>query len=312
MGRRRSQAQQRGAAGPARHRHPCASRAVKSPRRRADPADVYRPVKRESRVRALARRLVPRAWHPLFRRARWWGLRHRCPVCGARVRRYLPEGYPIPVLSELDVVGGEHRAERCCPICHATTRSRLVWWYLASESGILERPVRLLHLAPEYCIARRLQAAPTVSYCAGDRDARRYAFVRGIVGLDATALPYPDARFDLVIANHVLEHIGDDWRALAEIRRVLRPGGLAILQVPVARRLAVTREDPAIVDPEEREAAYGQWDHVRLYGLDYPSRLEKAGFAVRELTEHAHRGDAFLERWRVDPREVLYLATRPS
>ena len=233
-------------------------------------------------------------------------------MCGARVRRYLPEGYPIPVLRELDVVGGEHRAERCCPICHATTRSRLVWWYLESRSGILERPVRLLHLAPEYCIYRRLSAAPGVSYCAGDFEARRYAFARGIVGLDATALPYPDSRFDAVLANHVLEHVGDDWRALAEIRRVLRPGGFAILQVPVAQRLAVTREDPSIVDPEEREAAYGQWDHVRLYGLDYPSRLEKAGFEVHELTEHARQGDAFLAHWLVDPREVLYVARRPA
>lgn len=248
----------------------------------------------------------------MIRRARWWGTRHRCPVCGACVRRYLPEGYPIPVLAELDVVGGEHREERTCPICHANTRARLVWWYLESECRILERPVRILHLAPEFCIARRLAAAPGVSSFAGDRDPRRYAFAKGVVGLDATALPYGDARFDLVIANHVLEHVGDDWKALAEIRRVLRPGGFAILQVPVARRLAVTREDPAIVDPEEREAAYGQWDHLRLYGLDYPSRLEKAGFEVRQFTAHARQGEAFLARWQVDPREVLYLATRPG
>jgi SAM-dependent methyltransferase len=269
-------------------------------------------VKHISPARALARRAVPRAWRPFIRRARWWGLRHRCPICRARLRRYLPEGYPIPVLGELDVVGGEHRLERCCPICNANTRARLVWWYLQSEFRILERPVRLLHLAPELCIYRRLAAVPTVSYCAGDRDPRRYAFARGICGLDATALPYPDARFDLVLANHVLEHVEDDWRALAEIRRVLRPGGIAILQVPVAQRLALTREDPAIVTPEEREDAFGQWDHVRLYGLDYPSRLEKAGFDVRCHTEHAEQGQAFLARWLVDPREVLYVATRPA
>ena len=129
---------------------------------------------------------------------------------------------------------------------------------------------------------------------------------------DATALPYADARFDLVIANHVLEHIEDDWAALAEIRRVLRPGGSAILQVPVAQRLAVTREDPSIRDEEEREDAFGQWDHVRLYGLDYPQRLEKAGFEVTCHTEHAQQGAAFLARWQVDPREVLYRATRPA
>ena len=267
--------------------------------------------KPESRAKVFARRVVPRALHPHIRRIRWWGLRHRCPVCGARVRSLLPEGYPLPVLDELDVVGGEHRAGRTCPVCHANTRARLVWWYLESEARILERPVRLLHLAPELGLYRRLSAAPSVSYCTADRDPSRYDFARGICAVDATALPYPDVHFDVVLANHILEHIDDDWRALAEIRRVLRPGGFAILQVPVAQRLAVTREDPSICTEEAREDAYGQWDHVRLYGLDYPGRLEKAGFEVRCHTEHAAQGEAFLAQWLVDPREVLYRATRP-
>ena len=266
-----------------------------------------------SRARLLARRIVPRAWHPWIRRARWFGFRHRCPVCGAAVRRYLPEGYAIPVLSELDVVGGEHRAERTCPLCHANTRARLVWWHLVSQARILERPARVLHLAPELCIYRRLRAVPTVAYQAADRDGARYGFASGrLCAADATALPYPDARFDLVIANHILEHIEDDWGALAEIRRVLRPGGSAILQVPVAQRLAVTREDPSIRGDEEREDAFGQWDHVRLYGLDYPQRLQKAGFAVSCHREHLEQGVTFLARWQVDPREVLYRATRPD
>ena len=227
------------------------------------------------------------------------------------MRRYLPEGYALPVLSELDVVGGQHRVDRTCPLCHANTRARLVWWHLVSQARILERPARVLHLAPELCIYRRLRAAPNVTYHAADRDAGRYRWASGLCAADATALPYADARFDLVIANHILEHIEDDWAALAEIRRVLCPGGSAILQVPVAQRLAVTREDPSIRDDEEREDAFGQWDHVRLYGLDYPQRLEKAGFDVTCHTEHAQQGNAFLARWQVDPREVLYRATRP-
>jgi hypothetical protein len=272
---------------------------------------VPAPVKRESRVKLFARRVVPRAWQPPLKRLRWWGTRHRCPVCGARVRRYLPEGNAFPVLRELDVVGGERRAERTCPICLANTRARLVWWYLEQESGILARRVRLLHIAPEPSLHRRLAAAPTVAYYAGDREPRRYGFVEELCQLDACRLPYPDACFDVLLANHVLEHVDDDWSALAEFLRVLRPGGLAVLQVPVAQRLAVTREDPALRSEEEREEAYGQWDHVRLYGLDYPSRLEKAGFAVRCYTAHASRGAEFQARWLVDPREVLYLATRP-
>lgn len=261
--------------------------------------------------KAFARRVVPQAWQPWIKRVRWWGLHHRCPVCGSRVRRYLPEGYPFPVLAELDVVGGEHWPARACPICQANTRSRLLWWYLQSEERILERPLRVLHLAPELCVARRLSAARNVQYCAGDREPRRYRFAASLCQLDVGALPYVDARFDLLIANHVLEHVDDDWRVLAEFRRVLRPGGRAVLQVPIARRLAQTREDPALRTPEEREDAYGQWDHVRLYGLDYPQRLEKAGFTLRVIESHAAQGGEFLARWLVNPREQLFVATRP-
>lgn len=265
----------------------------------------------DSRWKALARRVVPRAWQPRIKRARWWGLRHRCPVCGSRVRRYLPEGYRFPVLAELDVVGGEHWPARVCPICQANTRSRLVWWYLESQARVLERPLSVLHLAPELCVARRLAAAPGVRYVAGDYDPSRYRFAASLCRLDAAALPCADASFDLLIANHVLEHLEDDWRALAEFRRVLRPGGRALLQVPIARRLAVTREDPSLVTPEEREDAYGQWDHLRLYGLDYPSRLEKAGFEVACVDAPAAQGEAFQARWLLNPREQLFVATRP-
>jgi hypothetical protein len=260
----------------------------------------------------LARRAVPRAWRRPVKRIGWWGLRHRCPVCDARVRRYLPEGYEFPVLRELDVVGGERWPERTCPVCHANTRSRLLWWYLETVLRIRERRVRLLHLAPEPCIAWRLRALSSVSVHAADRDPSRYAFAGTLCQLDATALPYADACFDLILANHVLEHIDDDARALAELWRVLRPGGCAVLQVPIAQRLTHTLEDPRMRTPEQRERAYGQGDHVRLYGLDYAARLERAGFAVQKRTDHRQLDAEQKSRWLFNPREVLFLATRPG
>jgi SAM-dependent methyltransferase len=104
---------------------------------------------------------------------------------------------------------------------------------------------------------------------------------------DITAIPEPDGAFDVVICNHVLEHIPDDRRAMRELRRVLRPGGLAVLQHPVQDR-PDTYEDPGVVDPVERLRVFGQEDHVRIYGWDMLDRLRTAGFqdvATPELWE---------------------------
>ena len=152
---------------------------------------------------------------------------------------------------------------------------------------------------------------PTLAYHPADREPAAYAFARSLCQLDAVALPFADARFDAVFANHVLEHIEDDARALAEIRRVLKPGGFALLQVPIAQRLARTLEDPSARTPAERERRFGQSDHVRLYGLDYPERLASAGFSVRRYTGHLEQGADFQARWALNPREVLFVATRP-
>ena len=115
----------------------------------------------------------------------------------------------------------------------------------------------------------------------------------------------------MVLANHVLEHVPEEARALGEIRRVLKPGGWAMLQVPVASGLDHTREEPGAVTDADRERLYGQSDHVRLYGQDYPARLEAVGFSVRRYGGHSERGKEFLARWILNPRERITTATRP-
>ena len=96
--------------------------------------------------------------------------------------------------------------------------------------------------------------------------------------VDITDLPFDDSRFDAIYCSHVLEHVPDDRKAMSELRRVLRPGGWAILQVPI--KGIVTFEDPAVTTPEDRERVFGQSDHVRIYGLDFKDRLEEVGFKV--------------------------------
>jgi SAM-dependent methyltransferase len=97
---------------------------------------------------------------------------------------------------------------------------------------------------------------------------------------DLTDVPHPDDSFDAILCSHVLEHVPDDRRAMRELRRILRPGGWAIVQVPIDYTRAGTHEDPAIESPEDREREYWQSDHLRLYGNDFPDRLREAGFDV--------------------------------
>src|SRR5258706_8650655 len=195
-------------------------------------------------LRALLDHWVPHRVRPALKRGFWWGARHVCPVCDAHVRRYLPEGFDLPVLRELDVVGGQYRPGRTCPICRSDSRTRLAWLYLSREAKLLGTPARVLHMAPEIGLHAHFAASPNVDYVPGDLEPELYPWAPRLQRLDLAALPYPDADFDVVIANHVLEHVADDGRALAEIRRVLRPGGWAKLPAPPALALDPPPEDP--------------------------------------------------------------------
>jgi len=101
---------------------------------------------------------------------------------------------------------------------------------------------------------------------------------------DIAEIPLPDASYDLIVCNHVLEHIPNDLKAMTELRRILHPSGVAILQCPIDSSLAQTQEDLTITDPDERRRRYGDADHVRQYGRDYGDRLGAAGFHVERNT----------------------------
>ena len=111
------------------------------------------------------------------------------------------------------------------------------------------------------------------------------------VKADICALPFEDNSYDLILCNHVLEHIPNDLKAMKELYRVLKPRGTAILQVPLEEGRENTFEDDSIIDQQERTRIFGQYDHVRVYGQDYYNRLQKAGFKVtpvdyiKEVTE---------------------------
>lgn len=241
----------------------------------------------------------------------------------------MDHGIDVPGLSQLDVVGGGRRHDSRCPWCGATDRARLIHLYLTQILGMAFGPgrredgavepadaphdghLRLLHIAPAPPLERWLRTLHHVRYVTADLER-----VGVDVRLDLTRLPWAAQSFDAVLCNHVLEHVPDDRAALRELRRVLRPGGWAVVQVPLARALEATLEDPTISTADERERHYGQADHVRLYGRDYPDRLRGAGFEV-ETFEWWRAGDAFgagngdENRYRLIPGEAVHVARVP-
>lgn len=129
--------------------------------------------------------------------------------------------------------------------------------------------MNVLHIAPEACFIDRFEKWHGANYITADIESPLAK-----VKMDIHDIPFEDNKFDVVLCNHVLEHVEDDIRAVSEISRVLKSSGLAILQVPFFYPIAEkTLEDPAIVDKREREKLFGQDDHVRKYGLDYPQRI---------------------------------------
>lgn len=201
-----------------------------------------------------------------------------CNVCGWKGARFTDDPW---------------HAETVCPVCRSQVRHRLLAAMLdgrAASAGLSEEDLlsgrEILHFAPERQLRGRIQKA-----------ARRYVtadFERGDcdLKLDMSSMPaVADSSFDVVIACDVLEHVPDDRCAMREVRRILRTGGVAIFTVPQKDPPSATDEDPAVVDPAERERRFGQKDHARIYGDDFSARLRAEGFAVHEVAAQDFSGE---------------------
>lgn len=198
--------------------------------------------------------------------------------------------------------GPNGRPDACCPKCGSLERHRLIWLYLSLQTDLLTRPQRMLHFAPERAFQSRLKNVETLDYVTGDIESPL-----ADVKLDIQNLPFEDDSFDFILCSHVLEHIPDDRRAMGELHRVTKPGGCALVDVPLKR--GPTYEDPTIVSPEERQKHFGQSDHVRYYGEDIRERLEAAGFRVH-VERYYDRFDPHLrEHFKVND-EVLFICSK--
>jgi SAM-dependent methyltransferase len=178
-------------------------------------------------------------------------------------------------------------------------------WIFLSKSPIVGQlqSQRLLHFAPEPCLAQRFAAVPDLDYVSAD-----LTDPSAMVRMDITQIRFPDDSFDTVLCSHVLEHVADDHRALCEIRRVLKPGGQAIILVPIIGE--VTREEPDLADPVKREQLFGQFDHVRVYGRDFDHRLKRAGFSASALSTTDIAGPDEIERMGLPKREIIFVCRK--
>jgi SAM-dependent methyltransferase len=216
--------------------------------------------------------------------AKYRGKGFVCNFCNTAYEKFIPE-YPSPDIENAiysnNVIAG-FGENVICPHCASKNRERLILDVIRTHLDIGNK--KILHFSPERHLSRYLHQ--TASVTSVDIAPGFYRPIdKAITYADATRLPFNDNTFDVAMANHILEHIPDDRASMKEIYRVLKTGGVAILQVPYSETLPHTIEEPFIDDPVRQAARFGQRDHVRIYALnDYTARLVQAGFRVRLLS----------------------------
>lgn len=236
----------------------------------------------------------------------------RCVVCERRVWRFMPYRGGMrevrPLMQALAMVGSDVEQFEC-PRCGAHDRERHLFLYMKA-SGVFANiaGASILHFAPEKRLSPIIAAQGPAQHVRCDL----YPESPDIQRVDIQAIPFAAESFDLVLANHVLEHVSSPDDALAEVRRVLKPGGYAILQTPYASKLQRTWEDPGIDTPQARLHGHGQEDHLRLFGRDIFDRIVAAGM---ESQVHCHAdllGEVDAAIAGVNAAEPFFLFRKPA
>ncbi len=242
----------------------------------------------------------------------YFGTRYRCPICGHGFRKMLPGGFNLKVIEDMEIIGAGRRENDICPYCQSTDRDRLVFLYLKYETDFFEKNISFLHIAPEPALYKVFKKAENIDYHPGTKYHEGFYYNSSIEVIDLMDLPFKENSFDWIMCNHVLEHIPDDVSAMNELFRVLKPGGKGILQVPYSLKLEKTYEDEHYRTPKERELHFGQFDHVRIYGADYPERLKGCGFEVKVIDQKKDMPHVKnIEKYALNKKEQLFVVEKP-
>jgi SAM-dependent methyltransferase len=233
-------------------------------------------------------------------------LRNRfvCPCCGGHFRKMKSYEESFYIKGKLI----DHYTENAiCPACGSDIRHRFLFTFLENNTDILTTHLRLLHFAPEKGISCFFKKQRNIDYVPCDINPSNYS---GAIKIDITNIQFPDNSFDCILATHVLEHIKDDKRAIKEIYRVLKPGGWALVVIPIYGEKTFEDHD---LDYSGREKMYGMGDHMRMNGLDFRVKLVDAGFHVDILSLDDVPGkyiDRSIRSPHVDSDKYLFFATK--
>lgn len=210
------------------------------------------------------------------------------PIDGKSFKSFLPYGY------------GNQRSNVLSPSTLSLERHRLLWLYLKNETSFFSDPLKVLHFAPEQAFYKRFRLMKNLDYVTTDLNSPL-----ADVKADICNLPFENNSFDVILCNHVLEHIPDDTKAMQELYRILKKGGMGILQIPQDLNREKTFEDDSITDKKERAKIFGQYDHVRVYGRDYFDKLRDIGFTVEEVDYTTNLSKDLIDRYCLAQGEII-------
>ena len=218
----------------------------------------------------------------------------QCPVCEKSFRKFLSYGSNIA-----------HRENVLCPYDLTLERHRLMWLYLQKTDFFKAEKLDVLHVAPEQCFHKKFKNQNNLNYTTADLESPI-----ADLHFDLHSIPLEDNLYDVIFCNHVMEHVKDDLQCMKELYRVMKPGGWGIFQVPIDYDNPETYEDNTITSEKDREIHFWQKDHVRLYGLDYPKKLEKAGFKIDVFDPKKNLGKINYEKLRLNPKELIFIVNK--
>jgi predicted SAM-dependent methyltransferase len=215
------------------------------------------------------------------------------PIDGKSFRTFLPYGYE------------KQRPNILSPSTLSLERHRLLWLYLQQKTNFFTAELKVLHFAPEQCFLKRFRSLSNIEYTTTD-------LLSPIADIkaDICNLPFEDNSYEVILCNHVLEHIPDDTRAMQELYRVLKPGGWGIFQIPQDLNREITFEDDSITDKKERTEIFGQYDHVRVYGRDYFDKLRSIGFTVEVIDYTSKLSESEIDIYRLAKGELIPLVRK--